>query len=99
LAAAFYNQAAPPGWKAVSAGLEPQILLGDTAQELLGEDVARPFLDLTPPRAMDAVSASKVIAIDCHVSGAEVWELEHRDVGPGMREELRLKVRQMTSGQ
>jgi protein-tyrosine-phosphatase len=94
IAAAYFNQAGPEGWIAVSAGLEPQAELGETANRLLsGTETAR-YLDRSPPRAVAQSSpADAIIAIDCELDGVEVWRLASREPGAGMLDELEERVR------
>jgi hypothetical protein len=55
LAAAYFNQAAPRGWRATSAGVETGARLGPTAARLLAGTAAAAFLDEAPPRPIGAV--------------------------------------------
>ena len=96
LAAAFYNAQAPLGSRAMSAGLEPAEAVSDAARLLLAGDAAEVFLDLSPPEAIpESCSASDVVAIDCRVEGAEVWNLQHHETDRGLCDELRLRVGQL----
>jgi protein-tyrosine-phosphatase len=94
MAAAFFNQVAPAGWTAISAGVEPQAELGQTAIRLLAGTSAQPFLDTTLPRPITAVNApAHTVAIDCKVAAeAEEWELNHQQFDETMREELQTRV-------
>jgi hypothetical protein len=97
MAAAYFEQSAPAGWCAVSAGLEPGETLSHTAARLLAGTPAVGFLDLAPPRAISAVPhPQRVIAlrnpaIHFELQGAEVWDLAHAE-GEPMREEIRARV-------
>jgi hypothetical protein len=51
MAASYFEQSAPVGWAAVSAGVEPGETLSRTAARLLAGTPAVAFLDLAPPRA------------------------------------------------
>ena len=93
MAAAFFNQLAPAGWRAVSAGQEPQETLGTNAIRLLTGTVAEPFLDRELPRQISAVAApTQIIAIDCIVPGAAQWVLTNQQFDDAMREEIRERV-------
>jgi hypothetical protein len=92
LAAAYFNLAAPPGWRAVSAGEHPQANVSVHAAPLLAGTAAAAFLDTSPPRSMALDEIVRVVAIDCEIPGATVWDLANGDPGPAMREEIRAKV-------
>jgi len=97
MAAAYFEQSAPAGWCAVSAGLEPGETLSQTAARLLAGTSAVAFLDLAPPRAISAVPhPERVIAlrnpaIEFELDGAEVWDLAHAE-GEPQRDEIRARV-------
>jgi len=98
VAAAFFNQNAPSGWWASSAGLQPQEQLGETARRLLEGTGAESWLDITPPRALDpSAYADRTIAIDCNVAGAEYWRLTNQEFGAPMREELRHRAQALAA--
>ena len=93
MAAAFFNQLAPAGWRATSAGQEPQATLGTNAVRLLAGTAAEPFLDRERPRPIAAVAApDRVVAIDCDLPGAERWALGSQQFDEAMREEIRGRV-------
>jgi protein-tyrosine-phosphatase len=93
MAAAFFNQLAPAGWRATSAGQEPQETLGTNAGRLLAGTAAAPFLDRELPRPIAAVAApDRIVAIDCDVPGAERWALAHREFDDALRDEIRGRV-------
>src|SRR5687768_10375840 len=70
MAAAFFNQVAPSGWTATSAGLDPAAELSPTAARLLAGTDAEPLLDHAPPRTISSVeSANRVVGIDCAPAG------------------------------
>jgi arsenate reductase (thioredoxin) len=93
MAAAFFNQLAPVGWQATSAGQEPQATLGTNAIRLLAGTAAEPFLDREVPRPTAAVAApARVVAVDCDVPGAERWALANQQFDDAMREEFRGRV-------
>ena len=91
VAAACFNRVAPPGWLALSAGVEPQDTLGDNAVRMLAGSGAEAWLDRDRPRPISAVSSpARVIAIDCDVvtPGAECWELVSHQFDQAMSTEL-----------
>jgi hypothetical protein len=100
LAAAYFEESAPTGWQAISAGLEPSEALSQTAARLLAGTSAVAFLDLAPPRPIFAVpEPERVIAlrnpaIQFELDGAEVWDLEHAG-GEPQREEIRSRVKDL----
>ena len=90
LAAAFFNAAAPSGWRAASAGQQPQEAMSDAAVRLVAGSAAEAHLELDPPHALDEQpSAEHIVAIDCDVAGAERWTLATQEVGPAQRDEIR----------
>lgn len=93
IAAAWFNGAAPPGWWATSAGVEPQATVSEHAPRLLAGTPVEGLLDTELPRPLTAVAdPALVVAIDCRpgdVPGALSWELTAQEFGAGMREELR----------
>jgi protein-tyrosine-phosphatase len=91
VAAAYFNRVAPPGWVALSAGVEPQDTLGTRAASMLAGSAAETWLDRARPRPISAVpSPARVIAIDCDVPspGAERWDLESHQFDQAMSTEL-----------
>jgi len=93
IAAAFFNEIAPPNWTAISAGVEPQAELGLNAVRLLAGTPAEPFLDTAAPHPITAVvEPTHLVAIDCSVPGAEHWKLVHQQFDEGLREEIRTQV-------
>ncbi len=101
LAAAFFNESAPVGWQAVSAGLEPGESLSPTAARLLAGTSAAPFLDRAAPRPIDsAPMADRVIAIrnpsiQFNVPGAETWDLTSVEFDEHMRDEIRVRAERL----
>jgi hypothetical protein len=97
IAAAYFEQSAPPGWCAVSAGVDPAETLSRTAARLLAGSAAVAFLDLAPPRPIGAVpDPERVIAlrnpdIRYDLDGAEAWDLAHAE-GEPLRDEIRARV-------
>jgi hypothetical protein len=93
MASAFFNQLAPTGRRATSAGQEPQETLDTNAIRLLTGTAAEPFLDRELPRPIGAVTEPpRIVAIDCEVSGAEQWSLGNQQFDDAMREEIRARV-------
>ena len=94
MAAAFFLSAAPPGWHAVSAGIEPGDTLSPTAETLLAGTLAEQFLDHSPPRPIDAVvGPERVIAlrnpsIQYELASDERWDLTS-SAGLPLRDEIR----------
>ncbi|MGH2535285.1 MAG: hypothetical protein ACRDJW_23740 [Thermomicrobiales bacterium] len=93
LAAAFFNAAAPAGWRATSAGLEPQAAVSANAVRLLAGSHAEALLDRDPPRSMAAVQApDRVVAIDCDAPGADRWDLRPQELSEVMRDDIRARA-------
>jgi len=93
LAAAFFNAAAPAGWRATSAGVDPQAAVSVAAIELAASTAAEPHLDRGRPGALaDAAPADRMIAIDCAAPGADRWDLAIGAVGPAQRDEIRARA-------
>jgi hypothetical protein len=90
LAAAFFNHAAPAGWRATSAGLQPQEAVSTAALALAaGTDVAD-LVDRDPPRSLTGLlAADRLVGIDCDVPGGIRWHLHHSQAGEPMSDELR----------
>jgi hypothetical protein len=97
IAAAFFNRAAPTGWRAESAGIDPDETLSPTAERLLAGTGAEDFLDRSPPRPIAAVMNPKRIvalrnpAIDYELVATDVWNLTH-SAGSPLRDEIRLRA-------
>jgi hypothetical protein len=93
LAAAFFARVAPPGWTAISAGLDPDPKLSPTAARLLAGTDAEALLDPEPPRSVaDVAAPSRIVGIDCEPDGAtDRWELHHREFDAAMRDEIRAR--------
>ncbi len=93
LAAAFFNAAAPAGWRAVSAGLDPQHEVSAAAVDLATNTVAEPHLERGRPSAIaEAGPVDRIVAIDCDVAGADRWDLAVGDAGPVQRDEIRARA-------
>ncbi|GIH97463.1 hypothetical protein ACFFMN_28660 [Planobispora siamensis] len=99
IAAAWFAQAAPPGWEATTAGLEPQPHLSAHAPRLLAGSGAEHLLDQALPRPLSAIiDPALTVTIDCPpgaVAGAVEWQLQHADFDERMTAELRERVRQL----
>jgi hypothetical protein len=92
IAAAYFNAAPPHGWRARSAGREPQENVSPALAELLAGTPALDVLEAGPPRPVGADAAARTVAIDCAAAADERWDLEHRDADVGMRDELHGRV-------
>ena len=93
LAAAFFNAAAGPGWRAASAGLEPQADPSVHAAALVAGTAAAALLESGPPRGLSTVdSRDRVVAIDCEVPGALSWQLADQSPSEPMRDEIRSRA-------
>lgn len=104
VAAALFNVDPPPGWRADSAGLEPQGTASPHAARLLDGDPASAALDGSNPRGLGD-RTGLVVTIDCAVSGASRWDLDEEWPAPAVITELRVltqdlvaKLRQETDG-
>jgi hypothetical protein len=98
LAAALFNRVAPPGWHAVSAGLEPQAAVSVHALRLIAGTGAELLLDRDPPRELNTGTAwTQVVAIDCTVPGAARWDLACQDVDAAMVDELRERAEHLAA--
>jgi len=97
MAAAYFNNAASPEWRAVSAGIEPAEALSPTAATSLAGTAAEKFLDRSPPRSLAAVSdphrivALKNPAIQFELTSAEVWDCTH-SAGTPLRDEIQIRA-------
>ena len=98
VAAAFFNAAAPPGWHATSAGVDPQAAMSLAAVSLVLGTPAEAHLDHVAPRTLaDAGPSDRMVAIDCDVPGADRWSLEVPDVGPAQRDEIRARAERLAA--
>ena len=97
VAAAYFNRVAPPGLRAVSAGVDPAETLSPTAGSLLARTGAEEFLDRSPPRSVETVRNPKRVvalrnpAIQFELASAETWDLTH-STGSQLRDEIRLRA-------
>jgi len=93
LAAAVFNQVAPDGWHATSAGLQPQDEMSTPTMALVAGTDLDALLDRRPPRPVpDPSVAAMAISIDCDLPGAVRWDLADPQVGAAMLDELRRRV-------
>lgn len=90
IAAAYFNQVAPPGWRATSAGVTAQAEVSERLRPLLAGTVAAKFVDDQPPRPLDEAAGSRIIAIDTEVAGADIWRTGGG--APLLDEELRDEI-------
>ena len=89
IAAAYFNACAPPGWRAMSAGKEPQPEVSTRVGALLaGEHVQ---LETGAPRPFSAVSGDHIIALDCDAPADERWSLAGGN-DKALRDEIRRRV-------
>jgi protein-tyrosine-phosphatase len=86
LAAALSNRAAPAGWTAISARVDPAETLSATAETLLAGTGAESFRDRLPPRSIAVVpDPQRVVAlrnpaIHYELPATETWDLSHSSV-------------------
>jgi len=92
IAAAWFNGAAPPGWRATSAGVAPQATVSAHAARLLAGTPVGGLLDRGLPRPLAAVAdPDVVVAIDCRpgeVPGALTWALANQQFDAVLASEL-----------
>ena len=91
IAAAYFNAAPAPGWRAQSAGREPQAEISSALETLLAGTAALEVLERDAPRTVSA-DAARTIAIDCDEPADETWVLRRREADAGMRDELHERV-------
>ncbi|MFI6481666.1 hypothetical protein ACIBH1_27315 [Nonomuraea sp. NPDC050663] len=100
IAAAWFAGAAPAGWGASTAGLDPQDRVSVHAPRLLAGSPVERLLDHELPRPLSAApEPSMVVTIDCPsgvIPGAVEWRLEHGDFDQAMADELRVRVLRLT---
>jgi protein-tyrosine-phosphatase len=98
LAAAFFNAAAPMGWRAASAGQDPQDTVSEAAIRLASGTPAEAQLDRGRPQALARQpAADRVVAVDCDVPNASRWTLEATEVGPAQRDEIRARAERLAA--
>jgi arsenate reductase len=96
LAEAFFNQVAPAGWHARSAGLDPQEGISASALRLARNEGVDELLDVVAPRPVSSVpEADLVVTVDCELPGAVPWLLEHRLVDEALATELRARAERL----
>ncbi|GIH03630.1 hypothetical protein Rhe02_16970 [Rhizocola hellebori] len=98
IAAALFNAAAPPGWRATSAGIEPQEQPSAAAASMLVADPAAAELDTTAPRPLGDTHNGMVVAIDCDIPEARQWMLTHEWPDPQVLAELRALTAELIAG-
>lgn len=100
MAAAWFNGAAIPHWKATTAGVEPQTEVSAHATRLLAGTSVEALLDQELPRPISAVpQADVVIAIDCAdpLADAVPWQLDHQVFDEAMCQEIRDRVTELVA--
>jgi hypothetical protein len=91
IAAAYFNAAPPPGWRARSAGREPQDKTSPALETLLAGTPALDVLERDAPRTVSA-GVERTVAIDCDQPADETWVLDHREADGRMRDEIQDRV-------
>jgi hypothetical protein len=96
IAAAWFNGIAPPGWRATSAGIDPQATVSTHAARLLAGTPVEGLLDHSLPRPLAAVAdPDLMVTIDCpagQVPGALAWALVNQRFDAELSEELRQRA-------
>ena len=92
IAAAYFNAGGPIGWRALSAGRDPQLTVSARLGPLLPGTAAAEYLETEAPRHAEDVTADRVIAVDCTQSGAEHWTTS-ADWDEALRDELAARVK------
>jgi len=92
IAAAHFNAARPLGWRALSAGRDPQITVSARLGPLLAGTAAAEYLETEAPRRGGDVTADRVIALDCTHGGAAQWTTS-ADSDVALRDELAARVK------
>lgn len=91
IAAAYFNTAPPAGWRACSAGREPQATVSPALDALLAGTSALDALERDAPSGIRA-GAERTIAIDSDAPADEHWVLANRNPDASLRDELRDRV-------
>jgi len=91
IAAAYFNAAPPKGWRATSAGRDPQAEPSARLGSLLAETAAAGHVETEPPRSLLEVEAARLIAIDCSIDEAETWRTPSGS-DEALRDELSRRV-------
>jgi len=73
IAAAYFNEAAPAGWTADTAGVSPQAEVSPRLQPLMANTSAAGFVDLSAPKEL-GTRADRTVSIDVDLPGSEDWE-------------------------
>ena len=94
IAAAYFNAEAPAGWRALSAGRDPQAEASARLGPLLAGTAAAEHLESGPPRGLIGVESDYVIAIDCTVDGAERWVITAQSDQP-LRDEIAGRIERL----
>ena len=68
IAAAYFNAARPLGWRALSAGRDPQSTVSARLGPLLAGTAAAEYLETEAPRRAGDVIADRVIALDSRMA-------------------------------
>lgn len=97
VAAALFNAAPPPGWRATSAGLRPQEAPSEHAHTMLTGHHASAFLDNDAPRPLARNEEDLVVGIDCEIEGARDWRLAHEWPDPQVRQDLQALVERLAA--
>jgi len=92
IAAAYFNAAGPLGWRALSAGRNPQLTVSARLGPLLAGTAAAEHLETAAPLRADDIAADRVIALDCTRSGAEQW-MTSAGSDQALRDELAARVK------
>ena len=101
IAAAYFNEAAPEGWNADTAGVDPQAEVSQRLRPLMADTEAANFVDLSPPKQLGATPADRTVAIDVDVGGAEGWvtgdpeQLSDADLRDRIRDKVAALVRDL----
>ena len=93
MAAAWFARAAPPGWQAASAGVDPAQAVSPNAVRLLAGTAAEGLLDHNPPVPLAVAPApALMVAIDCDVAGGARWDLAVAEPCEAMCDELAIRA-------
>ena len=92
IAAAYFNAAGPIGWRALSAGQDPQPAVSARLGPLLAGTAAAAHLETEAPRRAEDVTPDRVIAVDCTFGGAEQWTTATGS-DEALRDELATRVK------
>jgi protein-tyrosine-phosphatase len=102
IAQAYFDALHIGGWRAVSAGTQPQATVSAHAARLLAGTPAGDTLDTGLPRPVSAVAdPDLVVAIDCAeppAPGAVLWRLRHQTFDTALRDEIHDLVTRLAAG-